>query len=287
MMGLHGRHAGDKEFKAMKRNLFISFLLFVAGIAINAQSIDRYVIASAGSSATLGVEYIDWTIGESVIETLNNNDLILSQGFHQYPLLVRPLYAIDGNIFADGTLYSDAEVFLYVADLDNSLPAIQKCNSPGGAFSFVFIPEDNYVIYAVPQDLSNYLPSYYFSTVFRNHAYVMHADANIGGIDLHLVSRFDGLEENMPENESDIKVFPNPFTEFIHIYLGKEIKSPVKVKICDLAGNAVLTNTLTANDMNQIDLTDIPNGTYILVVEGDNEIYTRLVSKLELNCIEN
>ncbi len=46
-------------------------------------SLDREVVASAGGSAFVGGKNFEYTLGESVIQTIGNGATILTQGFHQ------------------------------------------------------------------------------------------------------------------------------------------------------------------------------------------------------------
>jgi hypothetical protein len=47
------------------------------------QVIQNEVIASAGETYILDVHEISWTLGESFIESFQNDQLLISQGFHQ------------------------------------------------------------------------------------------------------------------------------------------------------------------------------------------------------------
>lgn len=66
----------------MKRlTITLTGLLLV--IFIQAQTISQQVIGSAGESYENGSISISWTIGEVAVETLEQNGLILTQGFQQ------------------------------------------------------------------------------------------------------------------------------------------------------------------------------------------------------------
>jgi hypothetical protein len=68
--------------KLMRRNhLFIAFLFFVFNTT--AQSLTPTVIATAGFGYSSPELQIDMTIGETFITTLQTQDNILTQGFHQ------------------------------------------------------------------------------------------------------------------------------------------------------------------------------------------------------------
>lgn len=66
------------------------FMLLFAFTAVFAQqpSVSPQVIASAGNSGSAGSYIIDWTLGETVIETIEGTNNILTQGMHQTKLVV-------------------------------------------------------------------------------------------------------------------------------------------------------------------------------------------------------
>ena len=64
------------------KNIFLVFLLL-----LSFNGLSQSVISSAGSSNSAGDYIVSWTIGEGVISTIGNNNIELTQGFHQ-PLLV-------------------------------------------------------------------------------------------------------------------------------------------------------------------------------------------------------
>jgi hypothetical protein len=265
----------------MKQPFLKLFLLCVINLTINAQSIDRNVIATTGGSALVNGQYIEWTIGESVIETINNKDLIISQGFHQ-PIGTMPLYRINGNILGDGLPFSDAEVFLYIADADTLLPPLSKSNAPDGSFSFTFIPEDHYLLFAVPDVSDEYYPTYYVQTIDRNKAYVLEADANIGGLDLRLVSKDSLKYKSEQEKGPDFTIFPNPFIDHLTILINNDYQRTYKIKIDDLTGKMVLFKEISSNEITTLNLTNFPDGLYVVHIENELGTTNRLVSKVKL-----
>ena len=58
-------------------------IYFFIPIGMSAQS----VISSSGNSTSNGGYTLSWTIGEGIISTIGNNDIELTQGFHQ-PLVI-------------------------------------------------------------------------------------------------------------------------------------------------------------------------------------------------------
>jgi len=65
----------------MKRIIFILFVIFFA-LSVSAQ-VKQEVIASAGGYDVNGSLSISWTLGETIIPTFTNGDLVLTHGFQQ------------------------------------------------------------------------------------------------------------------------------------------------------------------------------------------------------------
>ncbi len=67
----------------MKKILIITSYLLFAASTINAQSLERQVISSAGNTLTNGTVTIDFTLGELVVTTITDGTTTLTQGFQQ------------------------------------------------------------------------------------------------------------------------------------------------------------------------------------------------------------
>jgi hypothetical protein len=75
----------------------ILLLLLLGTLSIQAQSLSQTVIGNSGSfQSNLTAGNLHWTVGEVAVETFEN-DLILSQGFHQmyYDLFVTPVWEVE------------------------------------------------------------------------------------------------------------------------------------------------------------------------------------------------
>lgn len=69
---------------------FLFFFLFLISCT-NAQSLEQFVIGSAGNFSTTSTgNSLSWTLGEPSITTENSSNTILTQGFQQ-PIVVNPL----------------------------------------------------------------------------------------------------------------------------------------------------------------------------------------------------
>lgn len=84
--------------------ILVLFVLFFAAIATDAQQ----VVASLGNTSSAAGYIVDWTLGESVIETISGSNHILTQGMHQTKLLVTAisemeLHGLEVKVFPNPT----------------------------------------------------------------------------------------------------------------------------------------------------------------------------------------
>lgn len=86
-----------------KKNLFIGFGLIISGFAYG-QTIQNYVIGSAGKTFSESDLNLDFTIGEAVIQQFDSGE-VLHQGFHQVNInlivtsVKTPPWAYEVNVF--------------------------------------------------------------------------------------------------------------------------------------------------------------------------------------------
>jgi hypothetical protein len=71
--------------------------LFFLGILLNAQSLSQTVLSTAGDHFQNGSAALSWTIGEPVVNGLENGSITLSQGFHQPYLTVSSIYETEND----------------------------------------------------------------------------------------------------------------------------------------------------------------------------------------------
>jgi hypothetical protein len=96
------------EFKkALVINLFFCFIIF--GVS-QAQSIERQVLASTGTTITNGTISLDYTLGETIVGEKSNSTIILTQGFHQgfvqLAVIINPIVFLQGAL--SGSLMNDS-----------------------------------------------------------------------------------------------------------------------------------------------------------------------------------
>ncbi len=68
----------------MKKYILITIVLLLA-MQLQAQSIERQVVGSGGMTLSTDLVTLDFTVGETVVTTIANDNSILTQGFHQTP----------------------------------------------------------------------------------------------------------------------------------------------------------------------------------------------------------
>ena len=69
-------------------------LFFTVSICVISYLKAQQVVASAGNSNSVNGITVDWTLGEPVIETIGNSEIILTQGMQQSGILVTNLNEI-------------------------------------------------------------------------------------------------------------------------------------------------------------------------------------------------
>ncbi|MDD3877078.1 MAG: T9SS type A sorting domain-containing protein [Bacteroidales bacterium] len=100
----------------MNKNLFflITGLLFL-GSTVFGQTIQNSVISSAGGSASSGNVKMDFTLGETVIETVSASGNTLTQGFHQTNLTLVAIVNIE--LFPEISVYPNPTTELVNLDI--------------------------------------------------------------------------------------------------------------------------------------------------------------------------
>ena len=78
------------------KSILIFYCLLLLSITAQAQA----VIGSVGGSGTVGAMHLDYTVGEAMVSTINNNRTTLNQGFHQARYVVTAVQ----EAFAPGTI---------------------------------------------------------------------------------------------------------------------------------------------------------------------------------------
>lgn len=83
-----------------KQFRFLSLLIFISGTTLlQAQSLSQAVIGNAGNYQSTPASSLHWTVGEVAVESFENGNTILSQGFHQmYNTVINPVWEIKNKL---------------------------------------------------------------------------------------------------------------------------------------------------------------------------------------------
>jgi Secretion system C-terminal sorting domain len=130
----------------MIRNISI-FLLLIAPFGADAQTIERQVIAAAGTSVSTPLQ-IDYTIGEIAILPLVFNKTVVTQGFQQpnfvvipgnnvFPYLIIYPNPTPGNTVARFVLPAPASITVSIYNAIGQLVSKEKINYPGGEMQYI------------------------------------------------------------------------------------------------------------------------------------------------------
>ena len=82
-----------------------------------------------------------------------------------------------------------------------------------------------------------------------------------------------GIEEG---DLVDVKVYPNPTFNFLNVNIPTTIEGTIDLRLIDVAGNLILTNTVAAGS-NQLDVSDLATGIYMLELNTDKGLFSRRV----------
>jgi len=253
--------------RVMKKIVFCSLLIVLSVFCVSGQSILNSVVSTSGNTVEAGGIEISWTVGDLVIETKEAGSLIVTQGFQQAFIntsnnaptdIALSETSIDENLSASTVIgdfsttdadAGDSHNYSLVAgdgtnDADNSSFSIDG-NQLKSAISFDFETQDEFHIYVRTTDLAGA----YFEKTFQ--------------IDIT-----DVVETGINEmNQSDIKVYPNPSSEFIRVTFAANVQKKLVIELYDLEGR--LIRNLIKNKTEEeilIPVSDLSASQYILKI---------------------
>lgn len=91
------------------------------------------------------------------------------------------------------------------------------------------------------------------------------------------VKTFVGIQSH---NELDrVSVYPNPFTDQIHLSISESYNKEVSVKIINLLGEEIFESSENPGTLKNIDLSDQPSGIYFIRVEDGRDIVSLKLMK--------
>ncbi|UUC45269.1 T9SS type A sorting domain-containing protein [Flavobacterium cerinum] len=99
----------------------------------------------------------------------------------------------------------------------------------------------------------------------------MNSDITINNLELK-------SETEIKIKELEITIYPNPTSSILTINQNND-SLPLIVKLFDLTGRQVINDKILNHDSTQIDISELPRGTYIITLENDNQKINKRVIK--------
>jgi hypothetical protein len=193
--------------------------------------------------------------GINGIKYYNHPDTILYGGFGENAAIVNNTIFLIGvyNIDPWGVPYQTTPTWIQVTKLDMELNILNHYFYGGDAayYPYCIMPtsDDGAIITGIVWD---------FLDPKQLDIFVMKVNS-------------DGVIVNVSENtsltRSEAIVYPNPAQDFIIVDFSL-LYQTANLQLVDLAGRTVLERVITANDR-QVDITDIPAGTYVYRIYND------------------
>ncbi len=92
---------------------------------------------------------------------------------------------------------------------------------------------------------------------------------------------FIGMDENVMDNSSGIKVYPNPAKDMLYISLPENMKDEISLNLYDSYGKTVMNcivNDISRNGNTiQLNISKLPSGIYSLSVKGNNGTFAKKI----------
>ncbi|NQY30744.1 MAG: T9SS type A sorting domain-containing protein [Flavobacteriaceae bacterium] len=86
------------------------------------------------------------------------------------------------------------------------------------------------------------------------------------------------IDEKSPLN-LQVKIYPNPFVEYITLSFKDEIKGDIKVALYDLLGRIIDTKSYLSNQLITVKLNKLPSAEYILKVHANRKQFITKIIK--------
>lgn len=87
------------------------------------------------------------------------------------------------------------------------------------------------------------------------------------------------VEANPALEDTDVKVYPNPFDRSIRLLLIEEVTTSTSYEVFSIHGQRLLHGDLTAERIQEILLPELAAGTYLLRLSGGEKVFSVKVVK--------
>ncbi len=252
----------------MNKYIYIVIFCLLSSFGIS-QQVSIEIKASAGDVSNNESFKAEWTIGEIIVESFAQDELVLNQGFHQGYYLITPpdnllidnisVHSGDTNCFA--ALFS-IEVNGFVAETGAVVTFVAGNNI---VFSSSVIINSGGVLHAYISENGEYCENYKgllnSTDDFEYDSFVKHYKEPIS-------------------SDNQFNIFPNPTKHYLNIKASNIYHgAPLLLEVYSLTGEKVESMIMTASSAT-VDLSALKAGMYILRIYHDNEIWIRKIGKL-------
>lgn len=250
----------------MKKYIFINLIL-LSCFYVSGQTILSSVVATAGNSVEAGGIEISWTMGDLVIETSETGTITVTQGFQQAFINTENNAPTDINISAS-TIEENASSSTIIGDFSTTDPD----NDDIHTYSLVAGDGSNDAdngSFSIDGTQLKSTVSFDFETQSELYIYVRTTDLGDAYFEKSfIIDVTDVVESGIDEiAQSEIKVYPNPSSEFIKVHFDTKEKNDIIIELYDLEGKLIrnIIKKEAENDI-LIPVSDLSASQYILKV---------------------
>lgn len=238
---------------------------------MQAQSIHRSVIGSAGQTFNNGGITLRSTTGEAITPSISNGSLKITQGFQQNLVLNTPL-PITGLDFLAQRINSQQVKLKW--------RSITETNNKGFGIERKKENEDNYsdldFVNSKAVQGNSIIPLEYEYTddnAYNGYTYYRLKQQDMDGKFIYSIVRIVKGELN---NNVTMKVWPIPANSYINIMIDG-IQKPESIDLLDLNGKIFKSYSVYNQQQQRIELSGLASGIYFLKLKSDESLIQKII----------
>ncbi|SDF76552.1 Por secretion system C-terminal sorting domain-containing protein [Dyadobacter soli] len=240
----------------MKKLLLLASMLLCRRLS-EAQSIGSSVVANGYGAGNAGEVYLEWSIGEPAIATLQSGPNLLSQGFLQPD----PAYAFPVKLIYFNGKTTDSNNELHWAtseETNNSHFEMQK--SPDGIHFQLMesVPGSGTIYVQKTYQVIDYTP--YARTYYR-----------LKQVDYDGTFSFSSIIFIRQADHSGFALYPNPAADMLYLSVKQNV-GPLHIAVFKASGDVVLRQKCDAGDHIGVNIKPLPPGSYAVQVSGPGAV---------------
>ena len=175
---------------------------------------------------------------------------------------IRPISNVNGNV-------SLSKTSVIKADNEDKYELIKTIQTTEGHYTFSDLPEGHYRITA---DLAGYDPGIIEMYVDKDIEYI---NFMVDGIEKTIISESETLTEAPSWQARNLKVYPNPTTDVLHV---SGLEGVYTVKMINILGQ-LLSSVNGSSPELMLNVGHLPSGMYFLRIESNKKTTTHKIIK--------